>query len=140
MAIDPAVVELCAEVGIECIEGTAYPRLGQTRAHRTIKRIIRKYGEDHTRLVLTTLAETSNNKACLDEHCIWATSDLVRKFRAEIERDATFWLEIWDRLPVGFLQSRTQEMRGWVRQRDALAAMIYERLRRVFGQPDLLEE
>lgn len=138
--IDPRVIALCAEVGIECVEGTAYPRLGQTRAHRTIRRLINKYGEQHARLVLQTLAETTNNKACVDEHCLWATSDLVRKFRKEIEQEATLWLDIWDRLPVGFLQSRTLEMRGWVRQRDALAAMIYERLRRVYGQPDLLEE
>lgn len=137
--IDPRVRSLCAEVGIECIEGTAYPRLGQTRAHRTIRRIIDRYGEEHARLVLTTLADTVNNKATVDEVGLWMASDMVRAFRNEIERDASLWLDVWDRMPIGYLQHVSQGLRGTVRQRDALGGMVYEKLRRVYGQPDLLE-
>lgn len=137
--IDPRVSALCAEVGIEAIEGTAYPRFGQTRAVNTIRRIIDRYGEDHARLVLMTLAETENNKALVDEVGLWMASDMVRAFRDEIERDASLWLSVWDRMPVGYLQYVSQGLRGTVKRRDALSGMVYERLRRVYGEPDLLE-
>lgn len=137
--IDPRVVSLCNEVGIECIEGTAYPRLGQTRAVNTIRRIIERFGEQHARMVLMTLAETQNNKALVDEVGLWMASDMVRAFHAEIEQDASLWLSLWDKLPVGYLQFVSQGLRGTVKQRDALGGMVYERLRRVYGEPDLLE-
>jgi hypothetical protein len=137
--IDPRVSALCAEVGIEAIEGTSYPRLGQTRAVNTIRRIIERFGEDHARMVLMTLAETENNKALVDEIGLWMASDMVRAFRDEIEQDASLWLSVWDKLPVGYLQFISQGLRGTVKRRDALSGMVYERLRRVYGEPDLLE-
>jgi hypothetical protein len=126
-------------VGIEAIEGTAYPRLGQTRAINTIRRIIDRYGEEHMRLVLRTLADTSNNKAVVDEIGLWMCSDMVMAFRDEIERDASLWLSVWDKIPVGYLHYVSQGLRGTVKRRDALSGMVYERLRRVYGQPELLE-
>jgi hypothetical protein len=135
--IDERVKALCGEVGIECIEGTAYPRLGQTRAVNTIRRIIERFGEDHARLVLTTLAETVNNKAMVDETSLWMCSDLIRAFRTEIENDASRWLNAWDAIPVGYLQSVSQGLRGYVKQRDALGGMVYKELRKVYGQMDL---
>lgn len=137
--IDQRVHSLCAEVGIEAIEGTAYPKLGQTRAVNTIRRIIDLYGEEHARLVLTTLAETTNNKAMLDGICLWMASDMVRAFHAEIEQDASLWLSLWDKMPVGYLQYIAQGLRGTVKQRDALSGLIYERLRRVYGEPQIGE-
>ncbi|ASY62504.1 hypothetical protein SJ05684_c10460 [Sinorhizobium sojae CCBAU 05684] len=137
--IDPRVKALCEEVGIECIESTAYPRIGQTRATNTIRRIIERYGEEHARLVLTTLAETENNKAAVDEVGLWMASDMVRVFHAEIEQDASLWLSLWDRMPIGYLQYLAQGLRGTVKQRDALSGMVYERLRRVYGEPQIGE-
>jgi hypothetical protein len=137
--IDDRVKALCEEVGIEAIEGSAYPRLGQTRAVNTIRRLIDKFGEDHARMVLTTLAETANNRALVDEVGLWMASDMVRAFHDEIEQDASLWLSVWDKMPVGYLQYVSQGLRGKIRQRDALGGMVYERLRRVYGQPDLLE-
>lgn len=137
--IDPRVSALCEEVGLQAIEGTAYPRLGQTRAINTIRRIIERFGEEHARLVLMTLAETANNKALVDEVCLWMASDMIRAFHAEIEQDASLWLSLWDRLPLGYLQFISQGLRGTVKQRDALGGMVYERLRRVYGEPALLE-
>ncbi|ASW06286.1 hypothetical protein [Rhizobium sp. 11515TR] len=135
--IDPRVSSLCAEVGIEAIEGTAYPRLGQTRAVNTIRRIIERFGEDHARLVLMTLAETENNRALLDEVCLWTTSDMVRVFSDEIEQDASQWLAYWDSMPVGYLQSVSHGLKGMIKQRDALSGMVYRELRKYYGQQDL---
>ncbi len=78
--IDTRVQALCDEFGIEIIPAHRYPEIGQTRAVKTILRIIRRYGEDHARWVLRTLVETSNNKALIDETGLWAASDLVRAY------------------------------------------------------------
>lgn len=137
--IDPRVKVLCEEFGIQVIESTSYPKLGQTRAHGTIRNMIDNLGEDHTRLVLMTLAETRNNLALLDEVGLWMASDMVRKFSPEINKNASLWLDTWDRMPIGFLQSRAQELRGSVKPRFALGGMVYLMLRQVFGQPELVE-
>jgi hypothetical protein len=136
--IDPSTKAFCAEFGIEAVEGSAYPRLGQTRAIATIEKL-RAKDEGIARLVMTTLAETRNNKACVDTISLWTTYFLVKKFKAEIERDPSTWLEAWDLIPVGFLQSRAQELSGTFHQKDALGGLLYERLRRVYGQQELLE-
>ena len=135
--IDPAVKALCDEVGLEAIEGTAYPRLGQTRAINTIRALIDNFGDEHTRLVLMTLAQTSNNKALVDRECLWMVSDMVLKFAEEIERDASFWLAAWDEMPLGYLQSISHELRGLVKQRDALAGLVYRELRKRYGQLEM---
>lgn len=135
--IDPRVSALCEEVGLQAIEGTAYPRLGQTRAVATIRRIIERFGEEHARLVLMTLAETENNRALVDEVCLWMASDMVRVFRTEIEHDASAWLARWDSMPVGYLQSVSHGLKGTIKQRDALSGMVYRELRKFYGQQDL---
>ena len=30
-------------------------------------------------------------------------SDMVKRFAPEIEKNASLWLETWDRMPIGFL-------------------------------------
>lgn len=137
--IDPRVKSLCQEFEIDVIEGTNYPKLGQTRAHNTIRIMIDRFGEEHTRMVLMTLAETTNNRAMLDECAIWAASDMVLVFRAEIDKDASHWLSVWDSMPVPVFQSRAHELRGRVKPRFALGGMIYLYLRQAFGQPELVE-
>lgn len=137
--IDPRVKALCDEFSITVIKGTSYPKLGQTRAHGTIRNMIDTLGEEHARMVLMTLAETRNNLALLDEVGLWMASDMVRKFTPEIEKNASLWLDTWDKMPIGFLQSRAHELRGSVKPRFALGGMVYLMLRQVFGQPELLE-
>lgn len=137
--IDPRVTALCEEFGIAVLESTSYPKLGQTRAHGTIRNMIDNLGEDHARMVLMTLAETANNKALLDEVGLWMASDMVKIFRKEIDVDPSVWFETWDKMPIGFLQSRAHELRGAVKPRFALGGMVYLMLRQVFGQPELVE-
>lgn len=141
---DPRVSALCREFGIEVIPGHRYPEIGQTRATETIARIIRKHGEGHARLVLATLAETSNNRANVNEVTLWAASDLVRACPHIVEERTIEWLELWDSCPVGELQYWAQDLSGVVKQRPALSGMIYERIVRRFGprweQPDLLDD
>lgn len=129
------VHQICAEFGITIIDGHRYPELGETRALVTLERIMRRHGEGHLRLVLSTLAETANNKVLLDEVGLWMASDMIRACASIVERRAADWLQAWDQMPVGELQFVCQDLRGVIPQRYALAGMVFERLYRRFG-PD----
>lgn len=134
--IDPRVQALCDEFGVEIIPAHRYPEIGQTRAVRTILRIIRRYGEDHARWVLRTLVETSNNKALIDETGLWAASDLVRAYWDELQADPEAWFEVWDNVPVGKRQWEIQQrLSGIVNQRAALAGAVNRHLYERFDAP-----
>lgn len=131
--IDPEIAAICAEYGIRVVDGSNYPAIGETRASTTLRHIRDKYGEGHLRLVLSTLAETANNKASLDIVGLWMASDMIRACRGVVETRACDWLEAWDQMPVGELQFVCQDLRGVISQRFALGGMVYERLYRRFG-------
>lgn len=138
------VHQICAEFGITIVDGHRYPELGETRAVATLERILRRYGEGHLRLVMTTLAETSNNKVLLDEVGLWMASDMIRACAEIVERRTDDWLRAWDEMPVGQLQFVCQDLRGIVPQRLALGGMVFERLYHRFGpnaaQIDLFDD
>lgn len=133
MTVSDHVQRLCDEFGITIVPKHRYPGPGETRAVATLDRIWRKHGEEHLRLVLTTLVETANNKILLDEVGLWAASDMVRQCQDIINDRAGDWLDLWDAIPAGELQFVCQNLRGIVSQRAALGGMIYERIYRRFG-------
>ena len=139
---DPRIYTICKEYGVDVVISTNHPRNRETRAAGTLDAILRKYGEDHFRMVILTLAESANNHAFIDEYSLWATSDLVRVYKPIIEAHAGEWLETWDKIPVGRLQALVKLL--WaVKPRHALAAMIHDRLAIRFhgtGQLDLLND
>lgn len=141
--IDPRVEALCEEFEVRIVPKSSYPGPGETRAVGALAKIINRHGMEHARLVMTTLAETENNKLALEASAFGAASDLIRACPEWVE-DASKWLAVWDKTPVGELQDLTHGLRGHVSMRSALAGLIYERLWRAFGprsiQPDLLDE
>jgi hypothetical protein len=141
--VDPRVEALCQEFSIKIVDKSRYPEAGQTRAVGTLSKIISRHGMEHARLVMTTLAETENNKLALEASAFGAASDLIRA-KPEWVEDTETWYRVWDRCPVGELQALAHELRGYVSMRSALAGMVYERMWRAFGprsiQPDLLDE
>lgn len=142
--IDRRVIMLCEEFDIEIIGKSRYPEPGQTRAPETMSRIVRRYGEAHMRLVLTTLRETANNHALLDEVGMWSASDMIRACPEIVEQRAGDWLDLWDRMPVGPLQAIAQQLGGVVPVRYALDGMLFERINGTFGrraaEPDLFDD
>lgn len=144
MKLDPRVVSLCREYEIEIVAKSRYPEPGQTRAVETMARILRRHGEDHMRLVLTTLRQTANNHALLDETGLWSASDMVRACPEIVEGRAGDWLALWDQMPVGPLQAIAQQLAGVVPVRYALDGMLYERIEGTFGRrataPDLFDD
>lgn len=136
MMIDPRVQALCDEFDVEIVAAHRYPELGQTRAVKTILRILRRHGEDHARWVLRTLTETANNKAMLDEAGLWAASDLVLAYWGDIQTDPSAWFEVWDSVPVGRRQWEIQQrLSGIVNQRAALAGVVNKHLYERFDAP-----
>jgi hypothetical protein len=130
---DPRVQALCDELGIKIVDRHRYPEPGEARAVETLARIIRRHGEGHLRLVLSTLAETDNNKGQLDEVLFWAASDMVRACPEILERRAGDWLTMWDVCPLGELQFIAQDLRGVVPLIFAFVGMLYERVVKAFG-------
>lgn len=127
------IASIAAEYGVRLIGKSRYPEPGETRAVATIDRILHRHGEGHLRLILSTLAETDNNKGMLDEHLLWATSDLIRACSGIVENRAGEWLQVWDAAPVGELQFIAHDLAGVVPQRYAIGGMVYERIVKVFG-------
>lgn len=141
--IDPRVIALCDEFSVRIVPKSVYPSHGETRAVGALQKIITRHGMGHARLVMTTLAETENNKVALEASAFGAASDLIRA-KPEWVNDTSKWLAVFDATPVGELQALTHEIRGHVSMRGALGGMLYERLWRAFGprsvQPDLYDE
>lgn len=139
--IDQRVYSLCEEYNIRIIDGRSYPGIRETRAVTTMDRILQAKGEDHFRLVLSTLAETENNAGYLDKYLWWAVSDLVETFSHIIEATPTEWLEAFDAAPVGELQYIARPLKH---QRYALVGMLAERVMIRFGphagQADLFSD
>jgi len=142
--IDRRVLSLCEEFNIEIVGKSRYPEPGQTRAPETMSRIIRRHGEAHMRLVLTTLRETANNHALLDEVGMWSASDMIRACPEIVEARPSEWLDLWDRMPVGPLQAIAQQLAGVIPVRYALDGMLFERINGTFGrqaaEPDLFDD
>jgi len=143
--VDPRIASLVAEYDVSVIDKSRYPEPGETRAVASLLHILNAYGEGHLRMVLSTLAETENNRASLDAVSLWCVSDLIRAFPYLVENDTSEWLSCFDKMPVGELQFVNNEcLRGVVKLRHSLAGMLTERIYRRFGprakQPDLFDE
>lgn len=119
------VESICAEYDVEIVPANVFPMPGQTRAIATMRGILRKFGEGHFRLVMTTLSETRDNNALIDETSLWATSDLIRACPDWVENRTAEWLEWWDRIPLGPIMATISQLRGKVHARYALAGAIY---------------
>ncbi|APO74573.1 hypothetical protein AM571_CH01752 [Rhizobium etli 8C-3] len=122
------VRSICAEFDVEIVPANVFPQPGQTRAVATMCQILAKYGESHFRLVMTTLSETRDNNALIDQTSLWAVSDLIRACPEWVEQRTSEWLEWWDRIPLGPIMATINQLRGFSHQRHALAGAIYYRL------------
>lgn len=123
------VQRLCEEFEIKIVPKHIFPMPGETRAIATVGKILQKHGEEHMRLVLTTLVETTGNHGLVTEVTLWAVSDLLLACPQWVEARTSEWLEAWDRLPFGQMIYISQELRGRVSQRAALVGLVYSWLR-----------
>lgn len=134
--------------GITVVPANVIPGIGETRAIATLERIKDRRGEDHAKFVVLTLTETANSKAHLNESSLWAVSDIIlvaeKNFPTLMANDLEAWFRFFDELPMGWLQFWSHDLDGIVPKRFAIVGMIYERMKRVFGdlhrQPDMFDD
>lgn len=135
----PQAEAILAEFDVRIVPANVVPGIGETRAVVTVQRIVNRYGFDHARFVIMTLADCANNKAALDETGIWATSDIVlafkKNFPSMMDNDLDRFFEFFNGIPVGLLQHWCGGLDGITNKRSALVGLIWERACRVFGDP-----
>ncbi|KFB10351.1 hypothetical protein [Nitratireductor basaltis] len=141
----PHIAKICDEYGVSIIPANRYPGVGETRAVGAMTKIAARHGEGHLRLVLTTLAETSNNHAFIDRDTLWCVSHLIRAYPNLIENQMSDWLAVFDEMPLGEMAfHNARSLRGHVKLPHSLAGMVNERIYRKLGEkalePDLFDD
>lgn len=132
--------DICAALGITIVPNSVRrSTLGELECccERTIDRMISRHGEGHVIFVLKTITETVNNKRELVAPTIEAVSDIALGHPDWAER-ASEWLDAFDALDLPALRSLARQNLRVVRVREAMAAMIFERLAPTFGNKRLV--
>ncbi|MBM7049709.1 hypothetical protein [Rhizobium lusitanum] len=144
----PEAEAIFEEFDIRVVPANVVPAVRETRAVATLHRIAKRYGKDHARFIVMTFAETANSQGSINEHSLWAVSDMVRlaekNFPALMTTDVSSWFSFFDSIPFGWMQLWSEDTDGIVPKRFVLVGMIYERMKRVFGplhsEPDLFDD
>lgn len=130
------------ELGVTIVAKNVAPRPGQTRSVATLQRIVRRHGADHARMVVMMIMESVNNRAALDEASLGAVSDIILAFKraypARYEANISDLFAFFDSTPVANIRALyTDGLDGVVNKRSALAGMLWERIIRAFGNPQI---
>jgi hypothetical protein len=142
----PEARAILAEFGIEAVHPSSHLKPGQTKAVASLQKIVRKRGYDHARFVIMTWSQTMIKKAPMDAATMWAISDAVvlveKNFPHLLNNDVETWFRFIDALQIGWIQEWAKSSDGVIPRRFAIAAMIFERLQRLFGirQLDMLDD
>jgi hypothetical protein len=123
----PALLALLAEFGVELVplnrKGVG-PR--QTKAVRTLDRLLADHGAGHLRFVLTAIVETSpGSAAALMDDAIAAVSDMLIILGDGVGGDVLATLDAFD---LTDLHSRTRRLLSTVPRRQAIATLLAARL------------
>jgi hypothetical protein len=137
--MNPTAAALCDEIGIRVVPPGRRSALCdlETCAERTIEKMVERHGVAHARFVLRTIAETVNNRRELVAPTIEAVSDVALAHPAWAER-AGDWLDAFDLLDLPALRSQARTNLRAVAVRDAMAALIHDRLLHHLGSERLL--
>jgi hypothetical protein len=128
------VESICADLGItiaQCHEPTGPLR---TKAGQTLRRMILERGEGHVIITLRTIVESSGNERALTASGIQGVSDLILAHPSWSDRGLA-WIEAFDNIDLIELAKMAKANRKAVPKREAMAAMLYERLAPIFDPP-----
>jgi len=128
---------ICAEIGIKIVLPGRRSATGdlETCAERTIEKLIERHGAGHARLVLRTIAETTNNRMELVAPTIEAVSAVALAHPEWTERG---WLEAFDCLDLAALRSRARRNLHASPAREAMATLLFDRLLPLLGDERLI--
>lgn len=142
MSNNREALAILSELEVTVVAKNVTPKPGQTRSAATLQRIVRRHGPEHARMVIMLIVESVNNRAALDEASMGAVSDVLiafkRAYPARYEASTTDLFEFFDATPIANIRALyTEGLDGVVNKRAALAGMIWERVIRVFGKPQM---
>ena len=109
---------------------TRTSRAGLVRLYAigTITKLWERHGEDHVRDVLACILEFENNRMALVKPIIGATSDLLLAHRHWWERDASLWLQVFDRVNLLVIHQTALPNKRACSPKDAIGHEMYRRL------------
>ncbi|HWL06741.1 MAG TPA: hypothetical protein VNQ99_17695 [Xanthobacteraceae bacterium] len=124
--------DICRDLDIEIIEVHQTQGPGQTRAVKTMERIMNEHGEGHLIMVLRTIMESANNKTELVAPTIWAISDLILA-HPEWPDTGLAWLEAFDGISLPQIRQKAKGNRSAAQPRAAICTLINDKLLPIFG-------
>lgn len=122
----PDLSRLLSELDIAIVRCNETPGPMKSFADNTMERIFAAHGEAHMRSVLIAISQTGRNSRMLVAPVLWAVSDVLK---AHPEWFGSSFLDAMDRIDLKQLYATAREGRSVVQPRQALAAMLFERLR-----------
>lgn len=127
--MSPALASICAETGIQIVPVTKQRDVMETCAVNTLSRILAEHGEEHLRSVLISIVETTNNKRMLVAPVLWAVSDTLLAHPTWFGGD---FLQAMDAIDLADMHERAKANRKAAQPRQAIATMLFEKLRENF--------
>jgi hypothetical protein len=120
----PKLTSLLEELEIKVVDLQRYRGPTETMAVGSLERIPKQYGYAHLKMVLMSIAETSNNKRELVAPVIWAISDLIRAHPEWADR-VSDWLAAFDKVDICQLRAFARLNKSAVKPRAALATLLF---------------
>jgi hypothetical protein len=120
----PELASLLEELGVKVIDLQRYRGPGATMAIACIESIYQRYGYGHTKLVLTSIAETRSNARELVAPVIWAISDLIVAHPKWADR-VSDWLAAFDKVDLKQLRAFAKLNKSAVPPRAAIATLLF---------------
>jgi hypothetical protein len=124
------LANICTELGISIVPVTKQRGPMETYAVNTLARIASEHGEGHLRSVLLTIVETANNQRQLVAPVIWAVSDILLAHPSWFGGEL---LDAMDAVDLADMHELAKANRRAAQPRQAMATMLFERLRERFG-------
>jgi len=118
------LTNLLTELDIRTVSTRAYRGPGVTMATACLRRILQQHGYGHTKLVLTSIAETRSNDRELVAPVIWAVSDLIVAHPKWADR-VSDWLAAFDKVDLRQLRAFAKLNKSAVPPRAALATLLF---------------
>jgi hypothetical protein len=129
----PELASLLDELEIKVVALQSYRGPGATMATACLESILQQHGYGHTKLVLTSIAETRSNARELVAPVIWAVSDLIRAHPKWADR-VSDWLAAFDKVDIRHLRVFAKQNKA-VKPRAAIATLLFGFLKSQMDQP-----
>lgn len=128
--MNSSLASICDELEIGIVPVTKQRGPMETCAINTLERILKEHGPEHLRSVLISIVETENNKRMLVAPVIWGMSDCLLAHPSWFGGD---FLQAMDGIDLAEMHERAKANRQAAQPRQAIATMLFEKLRERFA-------